>query len=69
MHPQTHSGNIAGTLQGFVCVYGVNLHFLDRLLPFLRRVQRRVRQHGGFRANKVRKNLKKSGFIPRFMYT
>lgn len=30
---------------------GLNLHFLDRLLPLLRRVQRRVRQHVALQAD------------------
>lgn len=45
------SGRGAGQYRSPAGLAGFNLHFLDRLLPLLGRVQRRVGQHVAFRAH------------------
>lgn len=44
-------------------VWGVDLHFLDGLLPFLRGVKGRIRQHVEFRRNKVSYKWLYPGFM------
>lgn len=45
LRQQTPCGTAPEPCGDFGAFAGWNLHFLDRLLPLFRRVQRRVRQH------------------------